>query len=72
MQETYTEQYYVFTGPDGWAWTEMFWDTNHVTAPAPCREVADQIALLESLHPGAMVDELLAEDIADAMRYALR
>ena len=64
------EQYYVFTGPDGWAWVEMFYDGEHVTVPGPCRDVAEQVALLERLHPSATVDTLAAQDIADALRYA--
>ena len=64
------EQYYVFTGPDGWAWVETFWGDVHVTVPGPCRDVADQVELLERLHPGAIVDTLDPSDIADAMRYA--
>ena len=66
----YAEQYYVFTGPDGWAWVEMFCGTTHVTAPGPCRSIADQIELLKELHPNALVDELLVEDIPEAMRFA--
>ena len=68
----YAEQYYVFTGPDGWAWCEMFYGTNHVTAPTPCREVADALELLTKIHPDAMVDALCyADDMIDAMRFSL-
>ena len=63
------EQYYVFTGPDGWAWVEMFFDGRHVTAPSPRKSVSDQIAWLESEYPTAIVDELMESDIADAMEY---
>ena len=73
--EIMRDQFYVFTGPDGWAWVEMFGaNGSHDTAPGPCREVADQIELLERLHPEAIVDSIdgQAADIADAMRFVLR
>ena len=67
--DTMTEQYYVFTGPDGWAWVEMYYEGRHVTAPSPHKAIADCMASMRDRYPMATVDELMPEDIADAMRY---
>ena len=62
------DQYYVFTGPDGWAWVEMFYEGRHVTAPSPRRDIGEHLACLQATYPTATVDELVtAEDVADAM-----
>jgi hypothetical protein len=69
--ESRREQYYVFTGPDGWAWCEMFFDGLHVTAPTPFQAIAEAVRRLEEMHPTAVVDTLWdAADMVDAMRYA--
>jgi len=72
--ETYRfDQYYVFTGPDGWAWCEMFYNENgaghHVTCPTPFKDVQVAIAKLQAKHTAAYVDELMAEDIAEALTH---
>ena len=70
MTTQYREQYYVFTGPDGWAWVEMFFDSTHVTCPSPCQSVDEEVALLKDMHPNALVDSFDDdEQITDAMRY---
>lgn len=69
------DQYYVFTGPDGGAWCEMFWtdadgEAHHATTPTPYRDVNRAMARLEDLHPGAVVDQLMDADIAEALTHA--
>ncbi len=66
------DQYYVFTGPDGWCLVEMFLtDGAHEVVPGPYRQIGDQVACLERLHPGAWVGVLDdPEEIAEAMAYA--
>lgn len=75
MTTTHRDQYYVFTGPDGWAWCEMFYTEqgteHHVTAPTPHKDVAHAMTRLAVIHPDATIDELVAEDIADAMRHTV-
>lgn len=63
------EQFYVFVGPDGWAWCEMFGPSWHVTAPTPWRSVRDALVGLERLHPGCIVDEIVGADAVDALRF---
>ncbi len=44
----------------------------HVTAPTPYfgpNAVAHAMSRLELLHPGAVIDELMPEDIADALTH---
>lgn len=66
------DQFYVFKGPDGWAWVEMFGpDETHVTAPGPYREVAVMVEALKVEHPDAVVDDLLDSDVEDAMSWAI-
>ena len=65
------DQYYIFTGPDGWAWCEMYLiDGTHVTAPTTFKSNTVAVAELTKLHPGALVDELIFNgDMVDAMRF---
>ena len=72
MTKTYAEQYYVFTGPDGWTWCEMFYEDRHVTAPTPHKFTEDAMDTLRALHPDAMIDVLDTADVAHAMRYTFR
>jgi hypothetical protein len=70
------DQYYVFIRPGtDEAWCEMFYDGDqHVTAPTPYfgpDAVRRAIARLKTLHPDAMVDELLPADFDDALRHCM-
>jgi hypothetical protein len=69
------DQRYMFAGPacfegeTSHAWCEMFIasDQSHVTAPTPYTEVSQAVAAFE--RRGWLVDELVDDDIADAMTY---
>jgi len=76
MNAELQDQYYVFTGPDGWAWVDAWFaheqgGHTHVTCRlTPYRLVDDAMTWLENCHPTAYVDQLEDEDIEDAMRFA--
>jgi hypothetical protein len=73
------DQYYVFIKPGTTdAWCEMFYSDadgdHHVTAPTPYygpQALLRAMERLELLHPTALVDELMADDIGDALNYTL-
>lgn len=66
-------QIYVFTGPDGWAWCEI-WEhgRNHVV-PTPFRLEAQAYSEIKRRNPDAIVDYgLIGEDLAACRAAAAR
>lgn len=67
------DQFYLFTGPDGWVWVEMFWTDpegdHHLTSATPFGELHEAICFFQDFHPHAVIDELCEEDIFDALRF---
>lgn len=69
------DQYYLFTMPDDSmcpVWCETFLtDGTHVVAPMPYTDLRTSGRALRGMHPGAWVDELLAEvDILTCRQWA--
>lgn len=64
-----SEQYYLFTVPgDRAVWCEMFTADGHYVAPTPFFDMANALAHLSELHPGATVDTLCLESELDEVR----
>jgi hypothetical protein len=67
------DQFYMFCGPDGWIWSEIFLaDGLHMVAPTPFRGMEDAERVTGERNPEAYVDVLCDErEIDQAIKWAI-